>query len=51
VALAAPLPGNKKIITFGQAQGANFHRQPTGRRLTHTRMLDWVAGRLSTQEA
>jgi hypothetical protein len=29
-ALVVPLPGNKEIISFGQAQGANFHCQPTG---------------------
>jgi hypothetical protein len=37
------LPGEKKIIEFVPAQGANFHCQPTGRQLTHTRMLDWLA--------
>jgi hypothetical protein len=40
------LPGEKKIITFTQAEGANFHCQPTGRRLTHTQMLDWLADHL-----
>jgi hypothetical protein len=40
------LPGEKKIIEFGQAQGANFHCQPTGRQLTHTQMLDWLADHL-----
>jgi hypothetical protein len=40
------LPGEKEIIGFTQAQGANFHCQPTGRRLTHTRMLDWLADHL-----
>jgi len=40
------LPGEKEIIEFTQAQGANFHCQPTGRRLTHTQMLDWLAGYL-----
>jgi hypothetical protein len=40
------LPGEKKLITFTQAQGANFHCQPTGRRLTHTQMLDWLADHL-----
>jgi hypothetical protein len=40
------LPGEKKIITFAQAEGANFHCQPTGRRLTHTQMLDWLADHL-----
>ena len=37
------LPGEKEIIEFTQAQGANFHCQPTGRQLTHTQMLDWLA--------
>jgi dienelactone hydrolase len=41
------LPGEKEIIGFTQAQGANFHCQPTGRQLTHTRMLDWLADHLS----
>jgi dienelactone hydrolase len=40
------LPGAKEIIGFSQAQGANFHCQPTGRQLTHTQMLDWLAGHL-----
>jgi hypothetical protein len=40
------LTGEKEILEFGQAQGANFHCQPTGRQLTHTQMLDWLADRL-----
>ncbi len=40
------LPGEKEIIGFTQAQGANFHCQPTGRRLANTQMLDWLAGHL-----
>jgi hypothetical protein len=40
------LPGEKDIIAFSQAQGANFHCQPAGRQLTHTQMLDWLAGHL-----
>jgi len=40
------LPGEKEIIRFSQAQGANFHCQPTGRQLTHTQMLDWLADHL-----
>jgi hypothetical protein len=40
------LPGQREIIGFTQAQGANFHCQPTGRQLTHTQMLDWLAGYL-----
>jgi hypothetical protein len=40
------LPGEKEILGFTQAQGANFHCQPTGRQLTHTQMLDWLAGYL-----
>jgi dienelactone hydrolase len=40
------LPGEKEIIEFSQAQGANFHCQPTGRQLTHTQMLDWLADHL-----
>jgi hypothetical protein len=40
------LPGEKEIIAFSQAQGANFHCQPTGRQLTHTQMLDWLADHL-----
>ncbi|MGH3151708.1 MAG: alpha/beta hydrolase family protein [Streptosporangiaceae bacterium] len=40
------LPGEKQIIEFSQEQGANFHCQPTGRKLTHTQMLDWLAGHL-----
>jgi hypothetical protein len=44
------LPGEKEIIGFSQAQGANFHCQPTGRQLTHTQMLDWLADRLPSQQ-
>jgi hypothetical protein len=40
------LPGEKEIIGFSQAQGADFHCQPTGRQLTHTQMLDWLADHL-----
>ena len=40
------LPGEKEIIEFTQAQGANFHCQPTGRQLTHTQMLDWLTDHL-----
>jgi hypothetical protein len=42
------LPGEKQISGFSQAQGANFHCQPTGRELTHTKMLDWLADHLPT---
>jgi len=45
------LPGEKAIIGFTQAQGANFHCQPTGRQLTHTQMLDWLACHLPPRQA
>ena len=45
------LPGDKEIIRFTQAEGANFHCQPTGRQLTHTQMLDWLADQLAYQHA
>jgi hypothetical protein len=45
------LPGEKKIIEFTPAQGANFHCQPTGRQLTHTQMLDWLAEYLPARRA
>jgi dienelactone hydrolase len=45
------LPGEKKIIEFTQEQGANFHCQPTGRQLTHTQMLDWLADHLPARSA
>ena len=45
-ALYDVLPGEKEILGFSQAQGANFHCQPTGRQLTHTQMLDWLADHL-----
>ena len=45
------LPGEKEIIGFTQAQGANFHCQPTGRQLTHTQMLDWLADHLPSGTA
>jgi hypothetical protein len=44
------LAGEKEIIEFTQAQGANFHCQPTGRQLTHTQMLDWLADHLPSQQ-
>ena len=44
------LPGEKEIIGFSQAQGANFHCQPTGRQLTHTQMLDWLADHLPSPQ-
>ena len=44
------LPGEKEIIEFTQAQGANFHCQPTGRQLTHTQMLDWLADHLPARQ-
>jgi len=40
------LPGEKEILEFTQADGANFHCQPTGRQLTNTQMLDFLAGHL-----
>jgi hypothetical protein len=45
------LPGEKEILGFTQAQGANFHCQPTGRQLTHTQMLDWLADHLPSRQA
>jgi hypothetical protein len=42
------LPGEKEIVGFGQAVGANSHCQPTGRQLTHTQMFDWLADHLPT---
>jgi hypothetical protein len=45
------LSGEKEIIEFSQAQGANFHCQPTGRQLTHTQMLDWLADHLPPRPA
>jgi dienelactone hydrolase len=43
------LPGEKQIVEFTQAQGAGFHCQPTGRQLTHTQMLDWLADHLPSR--
>jgi dienelactone hydrolase len=40
------LPGEKAIVEFTRAQGANFHCQPMGRQLTHTQMFDWLTGYL-----
>ena len=45
------LPGEKKIIVFTRAQGANFHCQPIGRQLTHTQMFDWLAEHLPPRPA
>ena len=44
------LPGEKEIIGFTQHQGASFHCQPTGRQLTHTQMLDFLADHLPSQQ-
>jgi dienelactone hydrolase len=40
------LPGTKQLMEFTQDLGANGHCQPTGRRLTHTAMLDYLADQL-----
>jgi hypothetical protein len=37
-------------LEFSQAQSANFHCQPTGRQLTHTQMLDWLADHLPPRQ-
>ncbi|PWI45062.1 dipeptidyl aminopeptidase [Streptomyces sp. ICBB 8177] len=47
-ALYDMLPGEKSILGFSRDQGADFHCQPTGRRLTHTAMLDFLADHLPT---
>ena len=44
------LPGEKEILQFTQAHGANYHCQPTGRQLTHTQMLDFLADHLPSQQ-
>ena len=44
------LPGEKQIIEFTPQQGANYHCQPTGRQLTHTQMLDFLADHLPSQQ-
>ena len=43
------LPGEKEIMKFTRAQGANFHCQPLGRQLTDTQMLDWLQDHLPVQ--
>ena len=43
-------PPHREDVTT-QAQGANFHCQPTGRQLTHTQMLDWLADHLPPRQA
>lgn len=40
------LPGEKQIMGFTEELGADWHCQPTGRRLTHTAMLDYLADHL-----
>jgi dienelactone hydrolase len=45
------LPGEKEILEFTSAQGANFHCQPIGRQLTHTQMFDWLAEHLPASGA
>jgi hypothetical protein len=44
-------PERRRYFEFTQAQSANFHCQPTGRQLTHTQMLDWLADYLPPQQA
>jgi hypothetical protein len=41
------LAGRKEIVEFTRAEGANFHCEPTGRALTHLRMVDWLEDQLS----
>lgn len=45
------LPGQKEILQFTKQQGANYHCQPTGRQLTHTQMLDFLADHLPAHQA
>jgi hypothetical protein len=45
------LPGQKEILQFTQQYGANYHCQPTGRQLTHTQMLDFLADHLPAHQA
>ncbi len=45
------LPGEKQIMEFTDDSGTNWHCQPTGRRLTHTAMLDYLADRLPAATA
>jgi hypothetical protein len=42
-------PGVVDLV--GQITTPNFHCQPTGRRLTHTQMLDWLADHLPARQA
>ncbi|GHD43090.1 alpha/beta hydrolase family protein [Streptomyces galbus] len=44
--LYALLPQEKQILGFTEAQGANGHCQPTGRRLTHHALLDFLGDHL-----
>jgi len=41
------LPGERQLVAFTRAEGANFHCQPMGRQLTHQRMFDWLTDRLA----
>lgn len=45
--LAALLPGPKLLVDFTRADGANFHCQPMGRRLTELQMFDWLQDQLA----
>lgn len=40
--LAALLPGEKELVRFTAAEGANYHCQPLARLLTEQRMFDWL---------
>jgi hypothetical protein len=43
------LPGGKDIIEFTEADGTNWHCQPTGRRVANTRMFDFLAAHLPSK--
>ncbi len=41
------LPGEKELVKFTAAEGADRHCQPMGRALTEQRMFDWLDERLA----
>ena len=45
--LASLLTGTRLLVDFTRDDGANFHCQPMGRRLTDMRMFDWLQDRLA----
>ena len=49
--MVAAVADPRVVDVVGPITTPNFHCQPTGRRLTHTQMLDWLADHLPARQA